>query len=46
MKEWISLNMTPGVGNRNAYEFIENFGSAEIVFHGSRSDLESLRLRA
>ncbi|HEY0461260.1 MAG TPA: DNA-processing protein DprA [Pyrinomonadaceae bacterium] len=46
MKTWISLNMTPGVGPRAATKLLERFGSAENVFHATRSELESLRLRA
>ncbi len=45
MKEWISLNMTPGVGPRAATKLLERFGSADAVFHGRRHELESLRLR-
>ncbi len=44
MKEWISLNMTPGIGPRKATQLLERFGSAENVFHALRSELESLRL--
>jgi len=46
MKEWISLNMTPGIGPRKATQLLERFGSAESVFHATRSELESLRLKA
>jgi DNA processing protein len=46
MKEWISLNMTPQIGPRAATKLLERFGSAENVFHATRSELESLRLRA
>ena len=46
MNEWISLNMTPGVGPRKATQLLERFGSAESVFHATRSELESLRLKA
>jgi DNA processing protein len=46
MREWISLNMTPGVGPRKATQLLEKFGSAENVFHATRGELESLRLRA
>ena len=46
MKEWLSLNMTPGVGPRAATKLLERFGSAENVFHATRGELESLRLRA
>ncbi|NNF00149.1 MAG: DNA-protecting protein DprA [Pyrinomonadaceae bacterium] len=45
MKNWISLNMTPGVGPRKATQLLESFGSAENVFGALRSELESLRLR-
>ncbi|MCU1289031.1 MAG: protecting protein DprA, partial [Acidobacteria bacterium] len=46
MKEWISLNMTPQIGPRAATRLLERFGSAESVFHATRGELESLRLRA
>ncbi len=46
MKEWISLNMTPGIGPRAATKLLERFGSAENVFHATRAELESLRIRA
>jgi DNA processing protein len=45
MKDWIALNMTPGVGPRAAAKLLERFGSAEAVFGAQRSELESLRLR-
>lgn len=45
MKNWIALNMTPGVGPRAATKLLERFGSAEAVFQARRSELESLRLR-
>lgn len=37
--------MTPGVGPRAATKLLERFGSADSVFHGRRSELESLRLK-
>jgi DNA processing protein len=46
MKQWISLNMTPQIGPRAATKLLERFGSAENVFHATRGELESLRLRA
>lgn len=46
MKNWISLNMTPGIGPRKATQLLERFGSADNVFHATRSDLEGLRLKA
>jgi DNA processing protein len=45
MKEWIALNMTPGVGPRVATKLLERFGSASAVFHARRAELESLRIR-
>jgi len=45
MKEWISLNMTPGVGPRAATKLLERFGSASAVFDARRTELESLRIR-
>jgi DNA processing protein len=45
MKEWIALNMTPGIGPRAATRLLERFGSAEAVFNATRSELEQLRLR-
>src|ERR1051325_9802258 len=45
MKEWIALNMTPGVGPRAAARLLERFGSAEGVFGALRSELERMRLR-
>jgi DNA processing protein len=45
MKEWIALNMTPGVGPRVATKLLERFGSPASVFHARRPELESLRLR-
>jgi DNA processing protein len=45
MKNWISLNMTPGIGPRKATQLLERFGSAENVFHALRSELETLRLK-
>ncbi len=45
MKEWISLNMTPGVGPRAATKLLERFGSPDAVFQARRTELESLRLK-
>lgn len=38
--------MTPGIGPRKATQLLEKFGSAENVFHATRNELESLRLKA
>jgi DNA processing protein len=45
MKEWIALNMTPGVGPRAAAKLLERFGSPEAVFGALRMELEQLKLR-
>lgn len=45
MKEWIALNMTPGIGPRVATKLLERFGSADAVFHARRGELEALRVR-
>ena len=42
---WIALNMTPGVGPRAATKLLERFGSADAVFHGRRTELETLRMK-
>ena len=46
MRDWISLNMTPQIGPRAATKLLERFGSADNVFHATRSELEGVRLRA
>jgi DNA processing protein len=46
MRDWISLNMTPFIGPRASAKLLQRFGSAENVFHATRNELESLRLRA
>src|SRR6478672_5751559 len=45
MKDWIALNMTPGVGPRIATKLLETFGSPDAVFHARRSQLEALRVK-
>ncbi len=45
MKEWIALNMTPGVGPRAATKLLERFGSAKAVFQARRPELEQLRIK-
>jgi DNA processing protein len=45
MKQWISLNMTPGIGPRKATRLLERFGSVERIFGALRSELETARLR-
>ncbi|HEY9283910.1 MAG TPA: DNA-processing protein DprA [Pyrinomonadaceae bacterium] len=45
MRDWIALNMTPGVGPRAAARLLERFGSAEGVYAALRAELERLRLR-
>ncbi len=45
MKNWIALNMTPGVGPRAATKLLERFGSPDAVFQARRTELEQLRLK-
>ncbi len=44
MRDWVALNMTPGIGPRAAAKLLERFGSAEAVFNAKRVELEQLRL--
>ena len=44
MRDWVALNMTPGIGPRAAAKLLERFGSAEAVYGATRADLERLRL--
>ena len=44
MKDWIALNMTPGVGPRVTARLLEHFGSATAIFDAPRRDLALLRL--
>lgn len=44
IRDWVELNMTPGIGPRAAAKLLERFGSAEAVYTATRSELEQLRL--
>jgi DNA processing protein len=44
MKDWIALNMTPGVGPRVTARLLEYFGSAEAVYDAPRRELALMRL--
>ncbi len=44
IRDWIELNMTPGIGPRAAARLLERFGSAEAVYGATRTELEQLRL--
>jgi len=44
IRDWVELNMTPGVGPRAAAKLLERFGSAEAVYEATRTDLEQARL--
>lgn len=44
IRDWVELNMTPGVGPRAAAKLLERFGSAEAVYSATRTELETLRL--
>jgi DNA processing protein len=44
IRDWVELNMTPGIGPRAAAKLLERFGSAEAVYGATRTELEQLRL--
>lgn len=44
MRDWVALNMTPGIGPRAAAKLLERFGSAEAVYRATRAELEKVRL--
>lgn len=44
IRDWVELNMTPGIGPRAAAKLLERFGSAEAVYSATRTELELLRL--
>jgi DNA processing protein len=44
IRDWVELNMTPGIGPRAAAKLLERFGSAESVYNATRLELEQLRL--
>ena len=44
IRDWVALNMTPGIGPRAAAKLLERFGSAEAVYGATRAELEKLRL--
>jgi DNA processing protein len=44
IRDWVELNMTPGIGPRAAAKLLERFGSAEAVYSATRTELEHLRL--
>ncbi len=44
IRNWVELNMTPGIGPRAAAKLLERFGSADAVYSATRNELEQLRL--
>src|SRR5690349_2069030 len=44
IRDWVELNMTPGIGPRAAAKVLQRFGSAEAVYKATRAELEHLRL--
>ena len=44
IRDWVELNMTPGIGPRAAAKLLERFGSADAVYSATRTELEQLRL--
>ena len=44
IRDWVELNMTPGIGPCAAAKILERFGSAQAVYSATRAELEQLRL--
>src|ERR1044071_2939021 len=44
IRDWVELNMTPGIGPRAAAKLLERFGSAGAAYSATRAELEQLRL--
>jgi len=44
IRDWVELNMTPGIGPRAAAKLLERFGSVAAVYSATRAELEQLRL--
>jgi DNA processing protein len=44
IRDWVELNMTPGIGPRAAAKLLARFGSAQGVYGATRTELEQLRL--
>ncbi len=44
MRDWVALNMTPGIGPRAGAKLLERFGSAAAVYAATRAELEKVRL--
>ena len=44
IRDWVELNMTPGIGPRAAAKLLERFGDAEAVYAATRTELEQMRL--
>jgi DNA processing protein len=44
MRDWVALNMTPGIGPRAAAKLLERFGSAAAVYSATRMELEKVHL--
>jgi DNA processing protein len=44
IRDWVELNMTPGIGPRAAAKLLERFGDAGAVYAATRTELEQMRL--
>jgi len=44
IRDWVELNMTPGIGPRAAAKLLERFGDAAAVYAATRTELEQMRL--
>jgi DNA processing protein len=43
---WLALALTPGLGPTRIKKLIEHYGTAELVFHASLTELEAMGMRA
>ena len=41
IRDWVELNMTPGIGPRAAAKLLERFGSAEAVYNATAANWSS-----
>jgi len=44
--EWLAISLTAGLGPTKARKLVEHFGSVEVVFHASLTELESTGIQA
>jgi DNA processing protein len=44
--EWLAISLTQGLGPTKARKLVEHFGSVEVVFHASLTELEASGIQA